>query len=74
MLARRLVGPDSLPVGSGLQGQGNGKGKGDRRRNGVLAITVVMAEPAEMKTADDHEDEDHRKERDPYGDVSPSCS
>ena len=73
MLARRLVGPDSLPVGSGLQGQGNGKGNDDRRRNGVLAITVVMAEPAEMKTADDHEDEDQRKERDPY-ERAPSCS
>ena len=71
MLARRLVGQTPSRLAAALQGQG--KGNDDRRRNGVLAITVVMAEPAEMKTADDHEDEDQRKERDPY-ERAPSCS
>jgi hypothetical protein len=70
MLTRRLILPDTLQVGGCLQEQGNGDGNDDRRRNRVRTAGVVMAESAEMGTADDEENEDQRKERDPQGDVS----
>jgi len=69
MLTRRLILPDTLPVGGCLQEQGNGDGNDDRRRNRVRTAGVVMAESAEMGTADDEENEDQRKDRYPQ-DVS----
>ena len=65
MLTRCVIRPATLPVGSCLQDEGNGDSNDDRRRDGVCATGVVMAEPTEMSTADDHEDEDQRKDRDP---------
>ena len=69
MLTRRLIRPNALPVGGGLQDQADGDSYEDRRRNGVRAPGVVVAQPTEMGAADDEENKDQRKERDPQGNV-----
>jgi hypothetical protein len=65
MLTGCVIRPGSLPIGGGLQDHGNGKGDEDRRRNAVHATGLVVAEPTEMGTANDEEDEDQRQERNP---------
>jgi hypothetical protein len=69
MLTRRLIRPNAFPVGGGLQDQGDGDGNDDRRRNRVRAAGVIVAQPTEMGAADDEENKDQRKERDPQGNV-----
>ena len=65
MLTGCVIRPGGLPVGRGLEDHGNGKGDEDPRCNAVHATRVVVAEPTEMDTADDEEDEDQRQERNP---------
>jgi hypothetical protein len=69
MPTRRLIRPNALPVGGGLQDQADADGDDDRRRNRVHAPGVVVAQPTEMGAADNEENKDQRKERDPQGNV-----
>ena len=69
MLTRCLIRSNTLPVGGGLHNQGDGDGNDDRRRNRVHAPGVIVAQPTEMGAADNEENKDQRKERDPQGNV-----
>ena len=69
MPTRCLIRPNALPVGGGLQDQADGDDDDDRRRNRVHAPGLVVAQPTEMGTADNEENKDQRKERDPQGNV-----